>query len=137
MRAEEVDAQQLFEARRQERHEGQRGVDRGVRNPAMERHRAGLGDRADHQQDERQTARPIVSSGRWICDIVSVPGLVHPVMRDADHHAQVGDADDDERLGGRLERALPADGDHAEQRQQQAFPEEQQQRSGCRPAPRR
>ncbi len=49
-----------------------------------------------------------------------------PHQGDADHHAQVADADDDEGLGGGLPRPRPTDGDHPEQGQQQALPEEQQ-----------
>ena len=56
---QEVDAQELVDARRQDGHERQRGVQGGIRDPAVERHGPRLAEGPDHQEDEGDAAHAV------------------------------------------------------------------------------
>lgn len=119
----EIDPEELVNARGQDCHERKRRIKRGVRNPAMERHGACLADCPDHEKDERRAAQAV--HGEPDCrhrQSAGQPTREH----DAEHHADVGSPQDDERLDGRAVRLAPASGNHGELRQQKSFPEEQQ-----------
>jgi hypothetical protein len=121
---EEIDAEELLEGRGHEGHEGEGGVQGRVGYPAVEWHGAGLGDGADHDEDEGEGAE----AARLDVDVGHRRGGGDADEEyDADHHAEIGYARDDEGLDCRLGRALAtADRDHAVEDEKEALPEDQE-----------